>query len=43
MIEVGLRDTLAREARVTRVRRLATPSWLSSRAKPVRPGARNPS
>jgi hypothetical protein len=28
---IGLRDTLAAEARVTRVRQLATPSWLSSR------------
>jgi hypothetical protein len=29
------RDTLAGEARATRVRQLATPSWLSTRTKPV--------
>ena len=29
---IGLRDVLTGEARATRVRRLATPSWLSTRA-----------
>ena len=32
---IGLRDALTGEARATRVRQLATPSWLSTRAKPV--------
>src|SRR4051794_4882836 len=30
-----MRDVLTSEARATRVRRLATPSWLSTRTKPV--------
>jgi hypothetical protein len=32
---IGLRDTLTGEPRATRVRQLATPTWLSTRAEPV--------
>jgi hypothetical protein len=32
---VGLRDAQTGDARATRVRQLATPSWLSTRLKPV--------
>jgi hypothetical protein len=32
---IRLRDALTGEARATRVRQLAAPSWLSPRAKPV--------
>jgi hypothetical protein len=32
---IDLRNTLAGEARATRTRQLATPSWLSTRTKPI--------
>jgi hypothetical protein len=32
---IDLRNTLAGEARTTRTRQLATPSWLSTRTKPI--------
>jgi hypothetical protein len=32
---IGLRDAQTGTARATRVRQLATPSWLSTRPKPV--------
>jgi hypothetical protein len=32
---IGLRDVQTGDARATRVRQLATPSWLSTRPKPV--------
>ena len=32
---IGLRDAQTGDARATRVRQLATPSWLSTRPKPV--------
>ena len=38
---IDLRNTLAGEARAARVRQLATPSWLSTRTKPI-VGARRP-
>jgi hypothetical protein len=33
--DIGLRDAQTSDARATRVRQLATPSWLSTRPKPV--------
>jgi len=40
---IGLQDALAGEAQATRVRQLATPSWLSTRRRAGRrPGARRP-
>jgi hypothetical protein len=37
---IGLREALTGEARATRVRALATPSWLATRTRPVFRAAR---